>query len=120
MRLNEVVLVVELLVELATNPRELKVTRNLSVVEARGYFLLEDNQLVFHLGIDVPLFVGRPKAPERIGDDVSLFGLLLDTKDIVTQLLEYILSLKKLLLFLHFVFDDLFVHHLLLVCYLMP
>ena len=110
LRLDEVVLVVQLLVELAADPRELEVKGNFPVVEARAYFLLKDNKFVFHLGVDVPLFVGGPETPEGVGNHVAVLCLLLDTENVGSEFLKDVLALHELLFLLHLRLHHMLVH----------
>jgi len=80
----EVIFVVQLRVELAAYSREFKLVRDFSRLEPGSDLLFEDDQLILHLWIDVPLLLGGPEAPKCIADDVAIGRYLFSAEDVIS------------------------------------
>lgn len=84
----------DLLVLLRVEPREAKVGGDVATLESLLYFLLEDNELVFHFRVDISLVISRPEAPKSIADYVTEASFPFLTENIMPQLRQDLLSLN--------------------------
>jgi len=90
-------------VQIWSKSRHFKVFRTFSSFKSWCNFLLKYNQLILHFWVYISLLISRPKSPECIAYNITLFGFLLISKYIFSKLKQNILSLQKLLFFLLFI-----------------
>ena len=83
----------DLLVQLRVVAREAEVGGDIATFEALLYLLLEDNELVFHLRVDISLVISWPEAPKSIAYDVAEASFTLLAKNVLPQLCQNLLSL---------------------------
>lgn len=65
---------------------KLKFIINIFILKPLLNFLFENNELILHFRIDIPLFIRRPKSPEGIAHYISKSCFLLLSKYILSKL----------------------------------
>jgi hypothetical protein len=110
LRVHKIILVIEFLMELRADPRELKRLWDIFLFKPCGNFLLKYVQFILHLGVNVSLLAGRPETPKGIAHNISFFGDFFLPEYVVSELLEDVLTLHELLFFFHLFLKLLILH----------